>query len=158
MKYIVILVMLAWSIPAQACDLKTYSKKYINEIHSVVGGEKPSVRVKRYKKNVLGDYTYATKMITVYSDNYEGECVDVLPSLKSLISHEYGHHLNDQIENVTGIENREEIAHLAEHSFGSEILKDTEYDNELTKKGERVYKKLNRHLKGLYFQTIWKKN
>ena len=112
---------------AKACNVRPYAKAYINKIHNVFGGTKPGLVIENGdKKNVAAFYNKG--VIHIYKGDYAGKCKDVTPYLKSVISHEYAHHVAKKLNQVSKLKG-EKLAYVAEHSIGDTLFQNVEYDN-----------------------------
>ncbi len=126
-----------------ACEPKSYAKEYINQIHAVFGGDKPALVVEKgINKKIVAFYNEETG-IHIFKGDYKGACEDTLPYLKSVIAHEYAHHISSKIKKVVWIAGRENLAEVGEHAiadgiFGDEVF----YDNDLNEKYAVEYEKI----------------
>ena len=149
MKFPLILLIFTaifWLCPdlAMACDVRQYALGYIKNIHSVVGGTKPKLVVKKGSSSDEYAY-YLNKTIYVFKGDYKESCEDSLPMLKSVIAHEYGHHIEKDLRKVSQLRG-ERLILVAEHSIADQILGGAEYDNEKDLKYSSDYEKIKNYL------------
>ncbi len=95
-----------------------------------MGGEKPRVIIVKKGGDYVAAYWKEKKAIIIYEDAFNGKCSKHIPYLKSVVAHEYGHHLQKKLGKVMHSNKNENIAEIAEHSFGELILKNAEYDTD----------------------------
>jgi len=127
-------------LSVKACEIQPYAESYINEINDILGGSKPKLRID--EKKIVGTMGfYKNGVIHIYKNDYKGECDDITPYLKSIIAHEYAHHIQIRFEKITKLRG-EDLALIAEHSIGDGILKNVEYDNQNQKKYIEEYEKM----------------
>jgi len=124
-------------LSASACNIAPYAKSYVNSINEVLGGEKPKVVVLNGKsKNTLA--YYSKKTIYIYKGDYGKSCSEETPFLKSVIAHEYAHHIEKSLEKIAKLKG-EKLARVSEHSIADEILGEAEYDNKADVKYPKQY-------------------
>jgi hypothetical protein len=117
------------SASAKACNARPYAISYVNKIYGVFGGVKPKLVIEDGSNNNEVAF-YDGTSIHIYKGDYKGKCADETSYLKSVISHEYAHHVSAKLKKVTSLKG-EKLAYLAEHAIGDGILgNDVEYDND----------------------------
>lgn len=133
-----------------ACDPKPHAKKYINQIDAIFGGEKPGLVVERGSDSeVAAYYDRDTAIIHIYKGDYEGSCEENLPYLRTVIAHEYAHHLTSKIKKVAWISGRENLADVGEHAISDAVWgsENVSFDDDLDAKYASQYGKLFRYIK-----------
>lgn len=148
MKKSLIFVILAVSVAAfllfpssaKACNVRPYALTYIGDIYDVFGGTKPRLVVENGKSSAEYGY-YDKNTIHIYKGDYKGSCSTELPLLKSVIAHEYGHHVAGELGKISPLRG-EKLAYVAEHSIGDGILGGAEYDNEAESQHLEDYEKI----------------
>lgn len=125
--FVVLGIALFMPFSAKACEMRPYAQSYIDSIHRVFGGTKPKLVIEKGSNKVEAAF-YDGKAIHIYKNDYKGKCVNETPYLKSVIAHEYAHHLSGKLRTVTNLKG-EKIAYVAEHSIADTILGgEIEYD------------------------------
>lgn len=105
-----------------ACNPKSHAKTYIDQIHAILGGDKPDLEVEDGNDgDVVAFYDRSEEIIHIYEDDYNGLCEDNLPYLRSVIAHEYSHHLTTRLKNIALITGRENIANVGEHAIADAV-------------------------------------
>jgi hypothetical protein len=122
--------LLGMPFSTRACAVRPYAPSYINRIYAVFGGIKPKLVIEAGSNNNEVAF-YDGTSIHIYKGDYKGKCSDETPYLKSIISHEYAHHVSDKLKKNTNLKG-ERLAYLAEHAIGDGIFGDNvvEYDND----------------------------
>lgn len=141
-----------------ACDPKPHAKRYINRINDVLGGEKPNLVIEDgVSDKAIAFYDKETG-IHIYRDDYEGLCVSNLPYLKSVIAHEYAHHISSKLKRVAWIAGRENVADVGEHAIASAIWGESVYfDGDLDEKYSQQYDKLLKYVQIKSSENLLKK-
>lgn len=136
---IAIFVFMLLAIPSatKACDAKPYAKSYVDQIHAVVSGKKPNLIVEK-GTNASRYAFYENGTIHIYSGDYQGACGQSTSFLKSVVAHEYGHHLESRLAPVAKARG-ERLGFIAEHAIADEILGNAVYDNVLSSKDASAY-------------------
>lgn len=115
-------ILLAIPSTALACDPKPHAKKYVNQIHDIFGGERPSLVIEKgSSKKIVAFYDREEESIHIFKDDYKGSCEDNLSTLKVVVAHEYAHHLNSKIKKIVWIDGRENVADVAEHAISDAV-------------------------------------
>jgi len=132
-----------------ACDIKPFATDYVNQIHQVFGGEKPKlVILNGYSDESVAYYNYDEKTIYIYKTDYKESCALETPYLKSVIAHEYAHHLRKTLGKIADLKD-EDLAYVAEHAIADQIFGGAEYDNDIEAKNINQYEKIKK--------IIWEK-
>jgi hypothetical protein len=139
------ILLLSSPVSAKACNIRPHAKSYVNKIHKLVGNKKPSIVFEDgIDKNRFA--FYRDGVIHVYQGDYKATCSEATPLLKSVIAHEYTHHLENKLAKVLKMRG-ERLAYVGEHAIGDEILGDAFYDNDLKQRDIKAYTKLRTMLK-----------
>lgn len=128
----VLAIFILMPFSASACNVRPHALSQINKIHKVFGGKKPKLVIEKGSdKDAVAFYNKSTGTIRLFKEDYPGKCSDEIPYLKSIISHEYAHHISKELKKVTKLKG-ERLAYLAEHSIGDAIFgyDAVDYDND----------------------------
>lgn len=150
---VIVSLFLIFRIDANACDIRLPAKSYVNRIHAVVGGEKPKLIIEKGISSERFGF-YKAGAIHIYKGDYNGRCGEATSFLKSVIAHEYAHHIEKKFKKSFKLKFKKNIklkgerwAHVAEHAIADEILGDATYDDDLKDRDMPVYDKITEMLR-----------
>ncbi len=145
---VIVVFALIFPATAKACDVRLYAKSYVNRISTVVGGKKPTLVIESgVDPKRFGFYENGT--IHIYKGDYKGKCSESTLFLKSVIAHEYAHHIENKFKKSFKLKFKKNInlkgerwAYVAEHAIADEVLGDATYDNDLKNRDMSEYDKI----------------
>jgi len=140
-----VVLFLFYPLAANACNVRSYAKAYVNKIGDVVGGKKPAIVIEKGIDDSRSGF-YEDGVIHIFKGDYTELCIEDVPFLKSVIAHEYAHHLENKLKKVLNLHG-ERLAYVGEHAIGDEILGDAFYDNDIKRSDIAAYDKLKEMLK-----------